>query len=666
MADVLLPELRSPPPPPPPPPPTNDDRARAVDLPSPTPECDDRSPRRELGRSPEDHGVPLPPPPPLGSSRPERLASDRPEEGASAAAQPCGGRSESPTARSMWPRRLSPASLPPRGGRRSESPTPRSIWRRLSPSPPPPLPPLPPKRPRLDGRRSPPRGGRFGFEHERGRERSMNTSRRAPDCLDSGCDAPYNGQSNTRRKGLMTYKQFTQKLEDDVSPGEAESRYQEYKTSYITSQKQDYFDHHKNEDRLKDMYHPTNLLSVIERRNELCKAAAKNLILDLRSGTLDLGPGMTAGTASKSGNDSDGIPADDEDYHNKRRRHHRGPLEETELVSVAPKAHPVSSHYRRIQTDIHQTLALVKKLDEEKGIVGNILTTGDHTKSNGDKSYAGSTGPLVIVRGLSTVKGLDGFELLDTLLTYLWHVHGIDYYGMSESTNAKGLRHVRADTKNANMDKSSAADWEKKLDYFWQERLTNGKDPLVALTAKDKIDASADKVLESYVTKVKDDNYGWTYGCGAKGCIKVFHAPDFVLKHLNLKHPDLVSKLTSRVQEDIYFQNYMNDPNAPGGTPVMQQQSPEQQGPTPSELTPGAFGGQGSFVEMPTPPVLIPVPGAGPLGPFVPAPPEVVMQMMRPVMPMYPPRPPNPRRLRSYKDLDAPDDEVTLVDYRSL
>uniref|UniRef100_A0A0D9YMA9 C2H2-type domain-containing protein n=1 Tax=Oryza glumipatula TaxID=40148 RepID=A0A0D9YMA9_9ORYZ len=613
MADVLLPELHSPPPPPPPPP-TNDDRAREVDLPSPTPECDDRSPRRELGRSPEDHGVPLPPPPPLGSSRPERLASDRPEEGASAAAQPCGGRSESPTARSMWPRRLSPASLPPRGGRRSESPTPRSIWRRLSPSPPPPLPPLPPKRPRLDSRRSPPRGGRFGFEHERGRERSMNTSRRAPDCLDSGCDAPYNGQSNTRRKGLMTYKQFTQKLEDDVSPGEAESRYQEYKASYITSQKQDYFDHHKNEDRLKDMYHPTNLLSVIERRNELCKAAAKNLILDLRSGTLDLGPGMTAGTASKSGNDSDGIPADDEDYHNKRRRHHRGPLEETELVSVAPKAHPVSSHYRRIQSDIHQTLALVKKLDEEKGIVGNILTTGDHTKSNGDKSYAGSTGPLVIVRGLSTVKGLDGFELLDTLLTYLWHVHGIDYYGMSESTNAKGLRHVRADTKNANMDKSSAADWEKKLDYFWQERLTNGKDPLVALTAKDKIDASADKVLESYVTKVKDDNYGWTYGCGAKGCIKVFHAPDFVLKHLNLKHPDLVSKLTSRVQEDIYFQNYMNDPNAPGGTPVMQQQSP----------------------------------------------------MMRPVMPMYPPRPPNSRRLRSYKDLDAPNDEVTLVDYRSL
>lgn len=40
---------------------------------------------------------------------------------------------------------------------------------------------------------------------------------------------------NHFRKGLMTYKQFTQKLEDDVSPGEAESRYLLTK-SYTTFQ----------------------------------------------------------------------------------------------------------------------------------------------------------------------------------------------------------------------------------------------------------------------------------------------------------------------------------------------------------------------------------------------------------------------------------------------
>ncbi|KAL5207286.1 hypothetical protein ABZP36_031721 [Zizania latifolia] len=270
--------------------------------------------------------MPLPPPPPLGTSpsRPGRL-SDRLEGDAPHARS----RSASPTPRSIW-RRLSPASPPRRspspvprkrpcldyrvGGRspqrggsdrlegdaphprsRSASPTPRSIWRRLSPASPPrrsPSP-VPRKQPCLDyrvgGGRSPQRGGRFGFEHgRRGRGRGMHTSHRAPDSLDSGYGSSSNSEGNTQREGLMTYKQFTQVLEDDVSPGEAGSRYQEYRTAYIIAQKQAYFNLHKNEDWLKDMYHPTNLPTVIERRNEFCKAAAKTLILDLRNGTLDL------------------------------------------------------------------------------------------------------------------------------------------------------------------------------------------------------------------------------------------------------------------------------------------------------------------------------------------------------------------------------------------
>ena len=67
-------------------------------------------------------------------------------------------------------------------------------------------------------------------------------------------------------------------------------RYQEYKSEYITTQKQSFFDSHKDEEwyflsftsefpfhslfplinlfclfRLKDKYHPTNLVTVIER-----------------------------------------------------------------------------------------------------------------------------------------------------------------------------------------------------------------------------------------------------------------------------------------------------------------------------------------------------------------------------------------------------------------
>jgi hypothetical protein len=63
----------------------------------------------------------------------------------------------------------------------------------------------------------------------------------------------------------MSYKQFMQELEDDVSPDEAQHRYEEYKSEYITTQKKAYFDLHKNDDWLKNKYHPTNLEIVMER-----------------------------------------------------------------------------------------------------------------------------------------------------------------------------------------------------------------------------------------------------------------------------------------------------------------------------------------------------------------------------------------------------------------
>ncbi|KAG8074757.1 hypothetical protein GUJ93_ZPchr0006g45420 [Zizania palustris] len=737
MADVIDPASEAPParrsPPPPPPPPADipDPEDRSRPLPPPPP--GGPPPTRKRSRSPPPPGGPpptrkrsrspppsLPPPPPVGSSRPERYRDNHHHRGGR------GGSSTSPP--------------PYRGGRR-HSPS------RRSPSP-------PSKRSRRDdgydrrgGRGSPPRygygdrkyvydyergGGRGGYDDDRYHGRYQN---RAADCPDSGFGASNDGPGITQREGLMTYKQFIQILEDDISPTEADKRYQEYRTEYITTQKRAYFDLHKNEDWLKDKYHPTNLLSVIERRKERCKVVANGFFLDLQNGTLDLDPGITAAAASKSASGSDGNSDDDGDD-DKRRKHGKGSSKETDPLSGAPVAHPVSSESRRVQADIEQALALVCKLDTEKGIVGNILSSGDHDKSDVDKSHIGSMGPIIIIRGLTTVKGLEGVELLDTLLTYLWRIHGIDYFGMSETNEAKGLRHVRADSKASNTTNINAADWEKKVDTFWQERLS-GQDPMVILTAKDKIDAAALEVLEPNVRKIRDEKYGWKYGCGAKGCTKLFHAPEFVHKHLRLKHPELVLELTSKVREDLYFQNYMNDPNAPGGTPVMQQAAPEKSRQRPSmdnrlkydranhreydraERDGGRYGrsnrspnrdgtddqmfdafrGRGSnapFVaEFSPPPILMPVPGAGPLGPFVPAPPEIAMHMLReqgppppfesngaphgnpgvlgpmmggpaPVITMPPSFHRDPRRLRSYNDLDAPDEEVTVLDYRSL
>ncbi|KAL9321641.1 hypothetical protein ACSQ67_009694 [Phaseolus vulgaris] len=534
---------------------------------------------------------------------------------------------------------------------------------------------------------------------------------------------------NYFREGLMSYKQFIQELEDDVLPAEAERRYQEYKSEYISTQKRAYFNAHKDEEWLKDKYHPTNLLTVIERRNENARRLAKDFLLDLQSGTLDLNPGLSSSSSSKSGQASEPNSEEETDGGIKRRRHGRGPNKDNDF-SAAPKAHPISSEPRRIQTDIVKAQAVVRKLDTEKGIEDNILCTSDHNRSD-DKSHSGSVGPIIIIRGLTSVKGLEGVELLDTLITYLWRIHGIDYYGMIEVNEAKGFRHVRPEGAGHEETSKSGSEWEKKLDQFWQGRL-NGQDPLELMSAKEKIDAAAADVLDPYVRKIRDEKYGWKYGCGAKGCTKLFHAAEFVYKHLKLKHPELVMELTSKLREDLYFQNYMNDPDAPGGTPVMQQPQKDRGlkrrlgglegrlkddrgnrnekmngdrdrdrdrgdrslSPSNEEAMYEAYGVPPFTSDMPPPPpLLMPVPGAGPLGPFVPAPPEVAMQMLReqggggasydpsgrkmrsgphmgggpgPIIAVPPSFRPDPRQMRSYEDLDAPEDEVTVIDYRSL
>ncbi|KAF3949943.1 hypothetical protein CMV_024245 [Castanea mollissima] len=671
---------------------------------------------------------------------------------------------------------------------RSPPPPPRDYKRRSSMSPPPPppyrdrrhspprrSPPPPYKRSRRDddGRRGSPRGGgpgdrRLGYDYAGGYEREMGGRHgyaderphgrymgRSSGGFQSGPSSDwdsgrggYSDASNigtAQREGLMSYKQFIQELEDDVLPAEAERRYQEYKSEYISTQKRAFFDAHKDEEWLKDKYHPTNLIAVIERRNELARKVAKDFLLDLQSGTLDLGPGVNASSSNKSGQNSDPNSEDEVDVGGKRRRHGRGPAKETDL-SAAPKAHLISSDPRRIHVDIEQAQALVRKLDSEKGIEENILCGSDNDITNREKSHGGSTGPVIIIRGLTSVKGLEGVELLDTLITYLWRIHGLDYYGMIETSEAKGLRHVRVEGK-ASVTNTDGAEWENKLDSRWQERL-RGQDPLEVMTAKEKIDTAAVEFLDPYVRKIRDEKYGWKYGCGAKGCTKLFHASEFVHKHLKLKHPELLMELTSKVREELYFQNYMNDADSPGGTPIMQQPVQKDKpirrrlgsdnrlkdergsrrerdnranggekydrsenlhpsdylsnkdGPDGGNLDEpmyDTFGGQGMHGAPPfpsdiaPPPVLMPVPGAGPLGPFVPAPPEVAMRMLReqggpppfegggrvgrpgpqltgpaPILAFSPGFRQDPRRLRSYQDLDAPEDEVTVIDYRSL
>ncbi|KAG6432734.1 hypothetical protein SASPL_104320 [Salvia splendens] len=712
--------------------------------------------------TPADASPPPPPPQPPRRAIPDRDSRDRRDD----------RDYDRPPRREYYDRNRSPPLPPPRErdyhkrGRMSPSPPPPPYRDRRGGGPhsPPPRrsPPFPPYKRRRDdghdGRRGSPRGGygpgdrRFGYDYPGGYDRDNGGRPGYPDerppgrymgrggggyqgDWDSGRGAFADtfGAGGTQREGMMSYKQFIQELEDDILPSEAECRYQEYRTEYISTQKRTYFNSHKDEEWLKDKYHPTNLLAVIERRNELAKKLANGFQHDLQGGTLDIGPAFSPSSSNKAEQSSE--PNSEDETDGKRRRPNRGGAKESELSS-ARKAHPVCSETRRIQIDIGQAQALVRKLDAEKGIDENILSRSDNDRMSRDKSHGSSSGPVIIIRGLNTIKGLEGTELLDTLLTYLWRIHGVDYYGLVETNEAKGLRHIRAEGKDPDAI-GNGNEWEKKLDSRWEERLKNF-DPLEVMAAKEKIDAAALEALDPHVRKIRDEKYGWKYGCGAKGCTKLFHAAEFVHKHLKLKHPEVVMEQTSKVREELYFQNYMNDENAPGGTPVMQPSLREKQqrrrpgpdnrmkddrgnrrerdncangsehfdrsenpqsgdfnngdgatGNNPDEQMFDSFGGQGipvaAFSSDIPPPVLMPVPGAGPLGPFVPAPPEVAMRMLRdqggptpfeggrnglggpsPIIAMPHTLRQDPRQMRSYNDLDAPDDEVTVIDYRSL
>ncbi|CAI8609698.1 unnamed protein product [Vicia faba] len=62
----------------------------------------------------------------------------------------------------------------------------------------------------------------------------------------------------------------------------------------------------------------------------------------------------------------------------------------------------------------------------------------------------------------------------------------------------------------------------------------NSQDPSKVTVAKEKIDVAIDEVLNPYVTKIRDENYGWKYGCGAKDCTKFFMLLNFRTNIFNL------------------------------------------------------------------------------------------------------------------------------------
>jgi hypothetical protein len=74
---------------------------------------------------------------------------------------------------------------------------------------------------------------------------------------------------------------------------------------------------------VKDKYDPSHLEAVIQRRNENAKETAKEFLLDLQNGNLEIGPSSTGSipSSAKGGQGSDHNSDDDAEVSGKQGIH---------------------------------------------------------------------------------------------------------------------------------------------------------------------------------------------------------------------------------------------------------------------------------------------------------------------------------------------------------
>ncbi|CAF3294780.1 unnamed protein product [Rotaria sp. Silwood2] len=255
-------------------------------------------------------------------------------------------------------------------------------------------------------------------------------------------------------------------------------------------------------------------------------------------------------------------------------------------------------------------------------------------------------------------------KVLDRLILYLRVVHSVDYYNGTEypqedsMPNRCGVIHVRG-APLSSITHSELANFmqqfETRLKTYIDFHEKLNVDEALKLGTKNE-DNEIEKFINANCQEIGKDKWS----CPLSG--KKFKGPEFVRKHILNKHQDKIDEVKKEV---IYFNNYLYDPkrpqlpehpsNRPGATPM---------GPNASGLPlPTPMAAQPLLTRTPIWPSMSVPPHSGPPGYY----PNQFHQVRHPRPPfMYqgvggPPsgpfhRPTSNRPLRSYEDLDAPNE----------
>ncbi|CAF0849143.1 unnamed protein product [Adineta steineri] len=262
-------------------------------------------------------------------------------------------------------------------------------------------------------------------------------------------------------------------------------------------------------------------------------------------------------------------------------------------------------------------------------------------------------------------------KVLDRLILYLRVVHSIDYYNGTEYAqedsmpNRCGVIHVRGAPLSSITEAELTnfmQQFESRLKPFIEFREKLDDDEAKKLGAKNEQD-EVEKFINANCQEVGKDKWS----CPLSG--KKFKGPEFVRKHILNKHQD---KIDEAKKDVVYFNNYLYDPKRPqlpehpssrSGAPLNGSHPSGLPLPTPSAgmpvqglmnrppmwpsmSGPNHSGPPGHYYNQfrhPRPPFMYQGPG-GPIH----RPPNIPLDMlMSPAM---------NRQLKSYEDLDAPNE----------
>eukprot|EP00894_Picocystis_sp_ML_P003549 jgi/Pico_ML_1/54066/g4493.t1 len=187
------------------------------------------------------------------------------------------------------------------------------------------------------------------------------------------------------------------------------------------------------------------------------------------------------------------------------------------------KAPALAGTEPRIAQDASLAVQLATKLDEEKGIVENRVLNPD--------------------------LAMEPTERLDLLLDYLWNVHAVDYYASKELLASEyGSRKTRSRTVRPSPPASAVGEppasssddeaWAQALTEHWQSRADGTRaGPTESRIQAERVEKEVEAFVEAQIIKIEEGKYG------CKLSQKLFIGPDFVKKHVRVKHAGVVGRV---------------------------------------------------------------------------------------------------------------------------